>query len=133
MNLPIAFSLILVIAITIFYSIYYQNAVGRHYFINIENTGFICNKKIKNICDSLIENTNLHVLNKAEHRFEPHGYTCIYLLSESHLSAHTWPESNKICMDFFSCSSNKLNETDTRTLILSHFPQSSVKISSIVR
>jgi S-adenosylmethionine/arginine decarboxylase-like enzyme len=125
--------LIFVILFSIIYSTVYTNPVGVHYLINIENIDVICNKKVSTICEKLIERTNLHVLNKGEHRFEPEGYTCFYLLSESHLSAHTWPEHNKVCMDFFSCSSNKLDQSYTKNTILQMFPNSSVKISSIIR
>jgi S-adenosylmethionine decarboxylase len=125
--------LMFVILFSILGSSVYTNPVGVHYLINIENIDVICNKKVSTICEKLIERTNLHVLNKGEHRFEPEGYTCFYLLSESHLSAHTWPEHNKVCMDFFSCSSNKLDQSYTKNTILQMFPNSSVKISSIIR
>ena len=41
-----------------------------------------------------------------KHKFKPHGITLIVLLSESHLSMHTWPENKSICIDIFSCSDN---------------------------
>jgi S-adenosylmethionine decarboxylase len=43
-----------------------------------------------------------------KHFFEPHGLTAVALLAESHASIHTWPESGLICMDFFTCSKDKL-------------------------
>ena len=85
--------------------------VGEHLIININDieTNLIYDhnyiiqlmNKIINLCD-------LTVLNNISHTFEPCGFTGIYLLSESHLSFHTWPEHNKICIDLFSCGkSNK--------------------------
>ncbi|MTD15669.1 adenosylmethionine decarboxylase [Nakamurella sp. YIM 132087] len=35
--------------------------------------------------------------------FEPAGMTAIYLLSESHVSVHTYPESNALFLDAFTC------------------------------
>jgi len=45
----------------------------------------------------------LNVLKKVEHKFEPHGVTCIWLLSESHMAVHTWPENNFFSIDIFTC------------------------------
>ncbi len=45
------------------------------------------------------------VLNSQFHNFEPQGVTGILLLSESHLSFHTWPEHGYCALDFFTCSS----------------------------
>ena len=47
----------------------------------------------------------MNLLNKNIHYFEgPEGaFTALYLLSESHLSLHSWPEYNYIAMDVFPC------------------------------
>jgi S-adenosylmethionine decarboxylase proenzyme len=38
------------------------------------------------------------------HDFDKLGaFTVLYLLSESHLSIHTWPEKNYIALDVFTC------------------------------
>lgn len=36
-------------------------------------------------------------------QFEPVGLTAVYLLSESHASVHTYPESNALFFDAFTC------------------------------
>ena len=36
-------------------------------------------------------------------KFTPQGLTIIYLLSESHLSIHTWPETKSCAIDFYHC------------------------------
>jgi S-adenosylmethionine decarboxylase len=36
-------------------------------------------------------------------RFEPTGLTAIYLLSESHVSVHTYPEQRSLFFDAFTC------------------------------
>lgn len=38
-------------------------------------------------------------------RFEPSGLTAIYLLSESHVSVHTYPEQRSLFFDAFTCGS----------------------------
>ncbi len=40
-------------------------------------------------------------------KFEPQGETALLLLSESHISIHTYPESNTIFMDIFTCGNIK--------------------------
>ena len=37
---------------------------------------------------------NATVLNLISNKFEPQGVTAIALLAESHISIHSWPESN---------------------------------------
>ena len=49
---------------------------------------------------------NARVLNLISHKFEPQGVTAIALLSESHLSIHTWPESHYAAIDIFTCGQN---------------------------
>jgi S-adenosylmethionine decarboxylase len=43
------------------------------------------------------------ILKTAYHRFSPHGVTAFLLLSESHISIHTWPELNKAALDIYTC------------------------------
>lgn len=47
---------------------------------------------------------NFTVVSSAFHQFEPHGTTGVLVLAESHFSAHTYPENNKIYLDVFCCS-----------------------------
>jgi S-adenosylmethionine decarboxylase len=42
-------------------------------------------------------------LKTAYHQFSPHGVTAFLLLSESHISIHTWPECNAAAVDIFTC------------------------------
>jgi S-adenosylmethionine decarboxylase proenzyme len=46
----------------------------------------------------------LTVVNKAFHQFEPFGVTGVLVLSESHFSAHTYPEHETVYVDIFCCS-----------------------------
>ena len=60
---------------------------------------------------------NAKVLNLVSYKFEPHGVTAIALLSESHLSIHTWPESNYSAVDIFTCGHNMKPELASNYLI----------------
>jgi len=37
------------------------------------------------------------------HKFEPQGVTALVMLSESHISIHTWPELGKAACDIYTC------------------------------
>ncbi len=60
---------------------------------------------------------NATVLNLISHKFEPQGVTAIALLAESHISIHTWPESNYSAVDIFTCGKNMMPEIASQYLI----------------
>ena len=60
---------------------------------------------------------NATVLNLISNKFEPQGVTAIALLAESHISIHTWPESNYSAVDIFTCGQNMLPELASKYLI----------------
>ncbi len=60
---------------------------------------------------------NATVLNLISNKFEPQGVTAIALLAESHISIHTWPESNYSAIDIFTCGQNMLPELASQYLL----------------
>ena len=60
---------------------------------------------------------NATVLNLISNKFEPQGVTAVALLAESHISIHTWPESNYSAVDIFTCGQNMLPELASQYLI----------------
>ena len=59
--------------------------------------------------NSILKNSNFKVLKKACHYFEPYGFTGLFLLSESHLAIHTFPEENKTYIELSSCVERQFN------------------------
>lgn len=58
------------------------------------------------ITNTLIEQAkqqNATIIDHHWHRFEPHGISQIVILSESHLSIHTWPEDGYQSLDIYTC------------------------------
>ena len=93
-----------------------NNSLGRHYFIDITNVPenmINDHELLKSKCGALLKEFKMNVLGVNDHVFQPHGYTLVYLLSESHLSLHSWPEYNTLKMDLFTCSSKKLDNVKT--------------------
>ena len=61
---------------------------------------------LEKIMKRIAERCGFHVVSQAFHQFEPHGTTGVLVLAESHFSAHTYPEDNKVYLDVFCCSDN---------------------------
>lgn len=64
----------------------------------LENTTYI-----KDLLNNIAVSENFVILNTIEHKFEPQGYTLIFMLSTSHFTIHTYPEFNKCSIDLYSC------------------------------
>ena len=56
-------------------------------------------------CDAMISALELHVVGVAQwHEFPPPGgFTALYLLTESHLSLHTYPEKSLATINLYCC------------------------------
>lgn len=50
-----------------------------------------------------LKDSGFIILNFVDHVFEPHGYTALWLLAESHYAIHTFPEENKFYWELSSC------------------------------
>lgn len=82
---------------------------GTHIIIDIYeiNNNDILKYKdsIISVLDNIVNKFNLNVVGKIIHQFTPFGVTGVYVLSESHLSIHTFVEEQKIAMDLYTCNS----------------------------
>ncbi len=43
------------------------------------------------------------IVNQVFHRFNPHGVSGVVVISESHLTIHTWPEYGYASLDLYTC------------------------------
>lgn len=78
---------------------------------NIENKTMLNDiSQLKEILDTICEKNNYTILQKTEHVFNPQGCTILYMLSESHISIHTFPEKNYIAFDLYTCRSYENNK-----------------------
>lgn len=62
---------------------------------------------VKAALGGVLNSCGFSVLNFMEHHFEPQGYTAIWLLGESHLAVHTFPEHGKSYVELSSCNRHK--------------------------
>jgi S-adenosylmethionine decarboxylase len=63
-------------------------------------------RTLQNLCQQLIEDLQLHVVGKASwHQFPaPGGVTGLFLLTESHLACHTYPEIGVATFNLYCCN-----------------------------
>jgi len=66
-------------------------------------------ERLYNSLSHILDNTGYHVLNFIEHNFPNGGYTCLWLLAESHLAVHTFVEDKKAYIELSGCN-KKMNE-----------------------
>ena len=97
--------------------IYNPNVVGKQILIdvkNIESDRLKTVESLKPFMDKVVQELNLNVVGECSHQFKkdnvPYGATMVYLLSESHLSIHTFVDEGKITIDLFTCSLSVENE-----------------------
>lgn len=61
--------------------------------------------------------TGATVLEICAHKFKPQGVTALAVLAESHASLHTYPESNVVFWDCFTCGTECVPELSVSVLV----------------
>jgi S-adenosylmethionine/arginine decarboxylase-like enzyme len=107
--------------------IYNPNVVGKHILIDIKNVNSDKLKLVEDMkafLDKIVEELKLNVVGECSHQFKkdnsPYGATMIYLLSESHLSVHTFVDEGKITLDLFTCDIS-LDDKNLKNIIGDYF------------
>jgi len=83
---------------------------GVHFIV--EASG--CGKVIGNVAelqDILVEaakQAKAQVWSVSFNRFPPDGVSGVVVISESHLSVHTWPEENYMALDIYTCGTKSM-------------------------
>ena len=65
---------------------------------------------VKHMLERICYDHKFCILDKIIHQFTPQGCTVMFLLSESHISIHTFPEKNHISFDLYTCRENENND-----------------------
>ncbi len=71
---------------------------------------------LQNYLIHIVDELGFNVIGKLSHKFEPMGVTSLVMLSESHISIHTWPEYGFGSIDILTCS-GRLNKKKVIELI----------------
>jgi S-adenosylmethionine decarboxylase len=59
------------------------------------------------ICKKAAIASKTTILHSYVHKFNPHGVSGIIVISESHISFHTFPEKHFVALDFYTCGEYK--------------------------
>lgn len=83
-----------------------MNELGRHILAEIYgcSSDILNNKELieKIMVDSALK-AGAEVREVAFHKFSPQGVSGVVIISESHLTIHTWPELGYAAVDVFTC------------------------------
>jgi S-adenosylmethionine decarboxylase len=83
--------------------------LGDHYIIELLSEEAKLLNDESHIYKTLVSAANaakVTIISVTTHQFSPHGVTGYLLLSESHISIHTWPEHSYAAVDVFTCGGN---------------------------
>lgn len=80
--------------------------LGTHYILDAcDADAELLNDKdfiMASLREAIIQ-SNATLMDEISIEFTPQGITAVCLLSESHLSIHTWPEKKYAAIDIFTC------------------------------
>jgi S-adenosylmethionine decarboxylase len=72
---------------------------------------------LKQLARRAVAATGAQVLQVISHHFDPQGVTILVMLSESHASLHTYPETGTVFWDCFTCGWHCDPEKSVETLV----------------
>lgn len=81
--------------------------------------------------DLFCEKLEVTVLERLAHRFEPQGWTVVYMLAESHIAIHSWPERRYIHIDIVTCKKVKVDIAEVASIFDECFSPSHCRAFSV--
>lgn len=85
-----------------------MNPRGHHYIVEASGCAEVIGEvdKMQEILVEAARRANAQVWAVSFHRFPPNGVSGVVVISESHLSIHTWPELEYMALDIYTCGSD---------------------------
>jgi len=89
-----------------------MNPKGNHFIVEASGCADIIGEvdKMQEILVEAARRANAQVWAVSFHRFPPNGVSGVVVISESHLSVHTWPELEYMALDIYTCGSETCPE-----------------------
>jgi S-adenosylmethionine decarboxylase len=83
-----------------------HETIGHHYIVEASGCdpkiiGSV--EKVQQILVKAAEVAGAQVWSISFSRFPPHGVSGVVVISESHISTHTWPEDGYVALDIYTC------------------------------
>lgn len=82
---------------------------------DIESSLIEDNFYVEKILEEIVAKTGLHIVKKQKHKFLPQGLSITFILAESHIAVHTYPELKSAYITLTTCY--KLNELQRKEIL----------------
>jgi S-adenosylmethionine decarboxylase len=112
-----------------------MDTLGQHYIVEASgcNPDIISSvSRVEEILVKAAEVAGVQIWSISFHRFQPHGVSGVVVISESHLSVHTWPEYGYAALDIYTCGKNSNPEAAVE-YALEQFQAKSVHVTECSR
>jgi S-adenosylmethionine decarboxylase len=86
-----------------------HRAIGHHYIVEASGCDPEIIKSVDKVQQILVKAAEIaeaQVWSISVNRFPPQGVSGVIVISESHISTHTWPEYGYAALDFYTCGSS---------------------------
>ncbi len=112
-----------------------HKAIGHHYIVEASGCDpkvISSVEKVQQILVKAAEISGAKVWSVSFSKFPPHGVSGVVVISESHISSHTWPEFGYGAMDFYTCGES-VNPEEGLNYAVEAFGASTAHITEITR
>lgn len=83
--------------------------LGKHIIVELSGCDQNSINDLEDVQEKMIEaakQANATIIKSVFHKFSPLGVSGVVVISESHLSIHTWPELGYAAIDIYTCGTN---------------------------
>lgn len=112
-----------------------HSPIGHHYIVEASGCDpkiISSVEKVQQILVKAAEISGAQVWSVSINRFPPNGVSGIIVISESHISTHTWPEFGYGALDFYTCG-NEIDPEKGVVYAVEAFGASTSHITEITR
>lgn len=111
----------------------HMSYAGRHLIIELWDAKNLSSlPKIRKSLKDSVNAIGATLLNIHLHKFSPSGgVSGVALISESHISVHTWPEYKYAALDIFVCG--EVNPYEAINILKKQYETSNIQVSEIKR
>ncbi|MBC7194620.1 MAG: S-adenosylmethionine decarboxylase proenzyme [Caldisericia bacterium] len=89
-------------------------------------------EKVRQVLTEAAIVANAEILETVFHKFSPQGVSGVVVISESHLSIHTWPEKSYAAIDIYTCGKHTM-PWEAYKYIKRHFKAKKIYLTSLQR
>ncbi len=112
-----------------------HSPIGHHYIVEASGCDpkiISSVEKVQQILVKAAEISGAQVWSVSINRFPPNGVSGVIVISESHISTHTWPEFGYGALDFYTCG-NEIDPEKAVVYAVEAFGASTSHITEITR